>query len=247
MVRDLAIDSTFLFLRGTDIGCILAPGSAGEQKTPSAFLHRHANGCVRNHLLSLFAIVCNDLWSGSRAPLCSAHGVCSQPTIDISLKSFGPRSSQDLSLANISLVSLESETWPPPLRLRQWNWPRCASSSPSLSDHHLSTLPADGQAQISNRSREMITEDREGKKVFHVDTHPRSAGWTISRRDKGGILRVVRELPKPYMDGLLHLRHALTLSKIEFGADYQKPLGKRTLFPHGFHGTGMPIKVYTCL
>jgi len=48
--------------------------------------------------------------------------------------------------------------------------------------------------------------------------------------------------PYPYMNGSLHLGHAFTISKIEFGAGYQRLLGKRVLFPHGFHVTGMPIK-----
>ena len=49
--------------------------------------------------------------------------------------------------------------------------------------------------------------------------------------------------PYPYMNGSLHLGHAFSISKIEFGAGYQRMLGKRALFPHGFHVTGMPIKV----
>lgn len=48
--------------------------------------------------------------------------------------------------------------------------------------------------------------------------------------------------PYPYMNGSLHLGHAFTISKIEFEAGYQRMLGKRVLFPHGFHVTGMPIK-----
>ncbi|KAF8920816.1 hypothetical protein CPB85DRAFT_1211532 [Mucidula mucida] len=48
--------------------------------------------------------------------------------------------------------------------------------------------------------------------------------------------------PFPYMNGSLHLGHAFTVSKIEFAAGYQRMLGKRVLFPHGFHVTGMPIK-----
>lgn len=48
--------------------------------------------------------------------------------------------------------------------------------------------------------------------------------------------------PYPYMNGALHLGHAFTISKIEFSAGYQRLLGKRVLFPHGLHATGMPIK-----
>ncbi len=52
--------------------------------------------------------------------------------------------------------------------------------------------------------------------------------------------------PYPYMNGSLHLGHAFTISKIEFAAGYQRMLGKRVLFPHGFHCTGMPVKVSYC-
>ncbi|KAG8215233.1 hypothetical protein J3R82DRAFT_8779 [Butyriboletus roseoflavus] len=44
------------------------------------------------------------------------------------------------------------------------------------------------------------------------------------------------------MNGSLHLGHAFTISKVEFAAGYQRMLGKRVLFPHGLHVTGMPIK-----
>jgi len=47
----------------------------------------------------------------------------------------------------------------------------------------------------------------------------------------------------PYMNGSLHLGHAFTVSKIEFNAGFQRLLGKRVLFPLGYHATGMPIKV----
>ncbi|KAF7791582.1 hypothetical protein EIP86_002599 [Pleurotus ostreatoroseus] len=48
--------------------------------------------------------------------------------------------------------------------------------------------------------------------------------------------------PYPYMNGSLHLGHAFTISKIEFAAGFERMRGKRVLFPHGFHCTGMPIK-----
>ena len=47
----------------------------------------------------------------------------------------------------------------------------------------------------------------------------------------------------PYTNGSLHLEHASTISKIEFAAGFHRMLGERVLFPHGFHCTGMPIKV----
>ncbi|SPQ96003.1 leucine--tRNA ligase [Plasmodiophora brassicae] len=47
--------------------------------------------------------------------------------------------------------------------------------------------------------------------------------------------------PFPYMNGILHLGHAFSLSKAEFAAGYQRMKGRRVLFPFGFHCTGMPI------
>lgn len=46
----------------------------------------------------------------------------------------------------------------------------------------------------------------------------------------------------PYMNGVLHAGHSFTLSKVEFATGYERMLGKRALFPLGFHCTGMPIK-----
>ncbi|CAI6085325.1 unnamed protein product [Clonostachys chloroleuca] len=46
----------------------------------------------------------------------------------------------------------------------------------------------------------------------------------------------------PYMNGTLHAGHAFTFSKIEFGTGFARMEGKRTLFPQGFHCSGMPIK-----
>ncbi|EER92418.1 hypothetical protein BDA96_01G434100 [Sorghum bicolor] len=48
--------------------------------------------------------------------------------------------------------------------------------------------------------------------------------------------------PYPYMNGLLHLGHAFSLSKLEFGAAYHRLRGSNVLLPFGFHCTGMPIK-----
>ena len=126
-----------------------------------------------------------------------------QPAVDISLQSFRPRSSQDISLVNISPVSLESEKWPPPLQLRRWNWPRCAPSSPSLSDDHLIIPSADGQARLPDRPRKAIPEEMGRRKSLpRRRPHPRSASWTVPCRDQGEIPQVVRELPIPLHEWL---------------------------------------------
>ncbi|EXJ81629.1 leucyl-tRNA synthetase [Capronia coronata CBS 617.96] len=46
----------------------------------------------------------------------------------------------------------------------------------------------------------------------------------------------------PYMNGTLHAGHSFTISKVEYTAGFNRLLGKRVLFPLGFHCTGMPIK-----
>jgi len=48
--------------------------------------------------------------------------------------------------------------------------------------------------------------------------------------------------PYPYMNGLLHIGHAFSLTKAIFAAHFNRLLGKKVLFPFGFHCTGMPIQ-----
>ncbi|TFK47205.1 leucyl-tRNA synthetase [Heliocybe sulcata] len=79
--------------------------------------------------------------------------------------------------------------------------------------------------------------------LFEVDapTPEETAGLsTVDIRQK--FPKWFGNFPYPYMNGSLHLGHAFTISKIEFAAGFQRMQGKRVLFPHGFHVTGMPIK-----
>lgn len=46
----------------------------------------------------------------------------------------------------------------------------------------------------------------------------------------------------PYMNGTLHAGHAFTASKLEFAAGWARMKGLNTLYPQGYHCTGMPIK-----
>ncbi|KAK9458120.1 hypothetical protein V1511DRAFT_465096 [Dipodascopsis uninucleata] len=81
------------------------------------------------------------------------------------------------------------------------------------------------------------------EKIFEINP-PSSAETSITDPDE---LR--EKYPKffgtmayPYMNGVLHAGHSFTLSKVEFQTGFERMLGKRSLFPLGFHCTGMPIK-----
>ncbi|CAL1697931.1 unnamed protein product [Somion occarium] len=83
----------------------------------------------------------------------------------------------------------------------------------------------------------------QNERIFEVNapTEEETAGLTPTQI-KEKFPKWFGNFPYPYMNGSLHLGHAFTISKIEFAAGFQRMLGKRVLFPHGFHCTGMPIK-----
>ncbi|WFD36560.1 leucine--tRNA ligase [Malassezia cuniculi] len=79
--------------------------------------------------------------------------------------------------------------------------------------------------------------------VFEVDM-PNEAGLETLSPDelRAKYPKFFATIPYAYMNGSLHLGHAFTLSKAEFAIGYERMLGKRALFPWGFHCTGMPIR-----
>ncbi|KAF8201405.1 hypothetical protein BJ912DRAFT_500295 [Pholiota molesta] len=83
----------------------------------------------------------------------------------------------------------------------------------------------------------------QSEKLFEVNApSPAEISGLSTDEIKAKFPKWFGNFPFPYMNGSLHLGHAFTISKIEFAAGYQRMLGKRVLFPHGFHVTGMPIK-----
>ncbi|KAK9795569.1 hypothetical protein WJX73_002580 [Symbiochloris irregularis] len=72
-------------------------------------------------------------------------------------------------------------------------------------------------------------------KVFEVDA-PVPEDKVLGQKKFFG------NFPFPYMNGLLHLGHAFSLSKLEFACAFHRLCGDRVLFPQAFHCTGMPIK-----
>ena len=84
----------------------------------------------------------------------------------------------------------------------------------------------------------------DAEKLFEVDAPSQAELAGLSPAEvRARFPKWFGNFPFPYTNGSLHLGHAFTISKIEFEAGFQRMLGKRVLFPHGFHVTGMPIKV----
>jgi len=92
------------------------------------------------------------------------------------------------------------------------------------------------------RLRKIETEMQDkfkGLNIFNSDAPEDYSNLSHEEKNKG---KYMATFPFPYMNGHLHLGHAYTMSKAEFMIRYQKQLGKKVLFPFGFHCTGMPIQ-----
>ncbi|KAL8335502.1 hypothetical protein RB598_009606 [Gaeumannomyces tritici] len=81
--------------------------------------------------------------------------------------------------------------------------------------------------------------------VFHFDA-PSTADYpldSISPADlRAKFPKFYGNIAYPYMNGVLHLGHYFTMSKVEFQIGYNRMQGKRTFWPQGYHCTGLPIK-----
>ena len=105
--------------------------------------------------------------------------------------------------------------------------PPATAACPPLAPHHVFS------ASVQSKWAEA--------KAFEADA---PTEWPVGKRNK-----FFGTFPYPYMNGVLHLGHAFSLSKLEFASAYHRLCGQSVLFPQGFHCTGMPIKVgqWRCL
>ncbi|KAJ1753954.1 cytosolic leucyl tRNA synthetase, partial [Coemansia sp. RSA 1591] len=106
-------------------------------------------------------------------------------------------------------------------------------------------LAAEESRKTAKRDALMAIEkqwqgDWEHRGVFEVDMPSDDSVAPEDLHDKHP--KWMGTFPFPYMNGVLHLGHAFSVSKIEFAAGWERLQGKRALFPFGFHVTGMPIK-----
>lgn len=94
----------------------------------------------------------------------------------------------------------------------------------------MATLKRDTLKKIE----EAIQAVWESERAFEIDAP--------HENDKIHCEKFLATFPYPYMNGFLHLGHGFTITKAEFAVAFNRIIGKRSLFPFGFHCTGMPIK-----
>ncbi len=72
-----------------------------------------------------------------------------------------------------------------------------------------------------------------------------AAAWAAARAYEldaaPGAPKFLATYPYSYMNAFAHVGHAFTMSRVDFFVRYQRMLGKRALFPFGYHATGTPI------
>ncbi|KAF6142493.1 hypothetical protein GIB67_039457 [Kingdonia uniflora] len=103
--------------------------------------------------------------------------------------------------------------------------------------------------QISGREMESGKSYARRDKLLEIEAKVRTwweesdifkAESKITRPEPGE--KFFGTFPYPYMNGILHLGHAFSLSKLEFASAYHRLRGANVLLPFAFHCTGMPIK-----
>ncbi|BDA46666.1 Leucine-tRNA ligase, cytoplasmic [Coccomyxa sp. Obi] len=100
--------------------------------------------------------------------------------------------------------------------------------------------PAEEGAHSTKRRDDLLSWQRQFQKIWEEEKIFEANAPAEGEEALEG--KFFGNFPYPYMNGLLHLGHAFSLSKLEFASAYHRLCGKRVLFPQGFHCTGMPIK-----
>mmetsp|Transcript_53622 Transcript_53622/g.96356 ORF Transcript_53622/g.96356 Transcript_53622/m.96356 type:complete len:1288 (-) Transcript_53622:74-3937(-) len=97
---------------------------------------------------------------------------------------------------------------------------------------------------MAAKSTEGNTKRRDFLQKLEEDVQRKWEEMKVFELDAGspGEDKFMATFPYPYMNGLLHIGHGYTISKADFAVHYQRLLGKKALFPFGWHCTGMPIQ-----
>lgn len=94
--------------------------------------------------------------------------------------------------------------------------------------------PKEDKEKSFARRDKLISNEREAQKLWD--------DLKINQSEpKPGKKKFMVTFPFPYMNGLMHLGHAFSLTKAEFFIRFKRMRGFNVLFPFGFHCTGMPI------
>lgn len=118
-----------------------------------------------------------------------------------------------------------TRSWPP-AALRAAQHPNIRGAVQSTATEPQSTARRDQLLGIQAAAQQRWAES----KVFEADA-PAAGEDAPEGRWTGNF-------PYPYMNGVLHLGHAFSISKVEMAAAFHRVCGKRVLFPQGFHCTG---------
>lgn len=92
------------------------------------------------------------------------------------------------------------------------------------------------------RLREIEEEMCEQFQKQNIFEQEAPADYSNLSHEEKNKTKYMATFPFPYMNGNLHLGHGYTITKAEFQVRYQRQIGKKVLFPFGFHCTGMPIQ-----
>eukprot|EP00438_Fugacium_kawagutii_P003308 Skav223906 [mRNA] locus=scaffold5126:62302:79997:- [translate_table: standard] len=108
----------------------------------------------------------------------------------------------------------------------------------------LCTARARPRAAMATEGKQQSTARRDLLQQIEVDVQKK---WEENKvfecnAPDSGSEKFMCTFPYPYMNGLLHIGHAFSLTKAIFAAHFNRLLGKKVLFPFGFHCTGMPIQ-----